>query len=68
MSEVAQKHHLTAEWRGKVEDGRALSFLTVFIPMPEGTVKPPAGVVLHVDAGQASVVVDGFRHSFPTDD
>ncbi|MCY3018808.1 MAG: hypothetical protein NTW87_07245 [Planctomycetota bacterium] len=67
ISEVPQEHHLTAEWRGKTTAGQKLSFLTVFVPMPEGTTTPPNNLKLSVEDGRASVKFDAFSYVFPNE-
>ena len=63
--EVPQENHLTAEWRGQVKAGQKLSFLTVFVPLPEGTTAPPPDLKLAVEAGRASVKFGNFNYVFP---
>lgn len=63
--EVPQEHHLTAEWRGQVKAGQKLSFLTVFVPLPEGTTAPPTDLKLAVEADRASVSLGNFNCVFP---
>jgi hypothetical protein len=64
-SNVPQENHLTAEWRGKVRSGQRLSFLTVFVPMPEGTTEPAHDLNLDVGANEATVKRGSFRYTFP---
>ena len=66
-SELPHQNHLTAEWRGNVSAGQALTFLTVFVPLADGTTAPPHDVVLNVEAGHASVKVGTFSYVFPTE-
>ncbi len=65
-NELPQEHHLTAEWRGNVKPGDKRSFLTVLVPLPEGTTAPPSGLKLEVQAGKISVQLGDFSYSFPT--
>jgi len=64
-SDLPQENHLTSEWRGSVKPGDKLSFLTVFVPMPDGTAVPPSGLKLDVGPGKASVHLGDFCYSFP---
>lgn len=64
-SELPQEHHLTAEWRGPVSSGQKLTFLTVFVPMPEGTTAPPSGLKLDLAPDKATVHLGDFHYSFP---
>ena len=66
-AEVPQEHHLSAEWKGDVKPGQRLSFLTVWIPLPEGTTEPPDGLKLNVAPGSASVTFGTFKHVFPNE-
>ena len=66
-SELPQENHLTAEWRGKVSSGRKLTFLTVFVPLSEGTTTPPHDLKLSIEAGQGSVKLGAFRYVFPSE-
>ena len=65
-SQLPQENHLTAEWRGSLKPGDKLSFLTVLVPMPEGTTAPPSGLRLDVQPGRTSVHLGGFSYSFPS--
>jgi len=64
-SELPQENHLTAEWRGKVKSGQKQTFLTVFVPMPDGTTEPDSDVKLSVEADQATVQRGTFTYTFP---
>ena len=64
-SDLPQENHLTSEWRGSVKPGDKLTFLTVFVPMPDGTTVPPSALKLDVGAGKASVHLGDFSYSFP---
>lgn len=64
-NKIAQEHHLTAAWSGSVKAGQKLSFLTVFVPLPEGTTTPPQDLKLGVGAGRASVSIANFNYVFP---
>ena len=63
--EIPQENHLTAEWSGSVKAGQKLSFLTVFVPLPEGTTVPPQDLNLNVEAGRNSVSFGNFQYLFP---
>lgn len=63
--EVPQEHHLTAEWKGDVKPGQKLSFLSVWIPLPEGATAPPEGLKITVAPGSASVSFGDFKQVFP---
>ena len=65
-SELPQENHLTAEWRGKVTAGQKLSFLTVFVPLAEGTTSVPSDVSLSVEGGHAAVKFGAFDYVFPS--
>lgn len=62
---IAQEHHMTADWSGSVKAGQKLSFLTVFVPLPEGTTEPPDNLKLNVETGRASVTFGNFHYVFP---
>jgi hypothetical protein len=64
-SELPQEHHLTAEWRGAVSSGQRLTFLTVFVPMPEGTTEPLNDLTMSVEGDQATVKRGAFSYTFP---
>lgn len=66
-SELPQENHLSAEWRGKVTTGQKLSFLTVFVPLLQGTTTPPNDLKLSVEAGHASVKLGAFSYAFPNE-
>ena len=55
----------TAEWCGKVSAGQKLTFLTVFVPLSEGTTAPPNDLKLSVEASHASVKLGAFSYAFP---
>ena len=63
--EIPQENHLTAEWLGQVKAGQKLSFLTVFVPLPERTTAPPRDLKLNIEAGHASVSFGSFHYVFP---
>lgn len=63
--ELPQEHHLTGEWRGKIAAGQKLAFLTVFVPLPEGTSAPPSDMKLDVEPDHAAVKVGAFSYVFP---
>ena len=65
--ELPQENHLNAEWRGKVTAGQKLSFLTVLVPLADGTTTPPIDLKLSIEAGQASVKLGGFSYTFPSE-
>ena len=65
-SELPQENHLTAEWRGNIKPGDKRSFLTVLVPLPEGTTAPPSGLKLDVQAGHAAIRFGDFSYSFPS--
>jgi hypothetical protein len=64
-SELPQEHHLTAEWHGPVSSGQRLTFLTVFVPMPEGTTEPVNDLTVSVEGEQATVKRGTFSYTFP---
>jgi hypothetical protein len=64
-SELPQENHLSAEWKGKAAAGQKLMFLTVLVPLPEGTTTPPDNLKLSLAAGRASVKLGDFRYEFP---
>ncbi|MEI7729620.1 MAG: hypothetical protein WCO56_08600 [Verrucomicrobiota bacterium] len=66
-SELPQERHLTAEWRGKVTVGQKVAFLTVFVPLPEGTTAPPNDLKFSVEAGHASITRGAFTYAFPNE-
>jgi hypothetical protein len=63
-SELPQENHLTAEWCGQVNGGQKLTFLTVFVPMPDGTTEPASDLKLSIEAGQATVKRGTFTYTF----
>jgi hypothetical protein len=65
-SELPQENHLSAEWRGRVMAGREISFLTVLVPLPDGTTSPPQDLKLSVGGGHATVRHGAFGYAFPT--
>lgn len=64
-AEIPQEHHLTAEWKSDVKVGQKFSFLTVMIPLAEGTTAPPEGLKLKLAPDSASVMFGTFNHVFP---
>jgi hypothetical protein len=66
-NELPQENHLTAEWRGKVSSGQKLTFLTVFVPLSEGTTAPPNDLKLSIEADHASVKLGAFSYAFPNE-
>jgi hypothetical protein len=66
-SELPQENHLSAEWRGKVTSGQKISFLTVLVPLRDGTTAPPIGLKLSVQGCHASVRLGTFGYAFPNE-
>jgi hypothetical protein len=64
-NEAPQEHHLTAEWRGQLASGQKLTFLTVFVPLPEGTTEPVTDLTARVEGEQATVKRGNFSYTFP---
>jgi hypothetical protein len=64
-SELPQEHHLTAEWSGKVSSGQRLTFLTVFVPLPEGATEPVNDLTFSVEGERAVVKRGAFSYTFP---
>jgi hypothetical protein len=66
-SEIPQENHLSAEWRGKMTTGREVSFLTVLVPLTDGTTAPLSGLKLSVQGCHASVRLGTFSYTFPNE-
>lgn len=64
-SELPHEHHLTSEWRGKVAAGQKLSFVTVFLPLPEGAREPVADLTISFEGGRPVVQRGGRVYAFP---
>jgi len=66
-SALPQEHHLSAAWRGPVTAGQKLTFLTVLVPLSEGTTAPPDDLTFSVATGQAVVKRGTFSYVFPNE-